>query len=248
MSFVMGEAVPDAVLILGALALPLVAFVAWQGARRNPEFGWLAAALAAIGFIGVARWVSYPFVPARMLFVLPFFLLLVAQGAAGASRRWGNFAVGAMLLLSLSGIWCYFHKTGFRNKQYPLPIQQIADRILRDSRAADSAILVDSTNSDPIALLYALNRQRPFLQTALPETPAELTRLLDDPHVRTVWFLRNTHDVSPTGLNAQFQAQLRARMAETVHPYEPYTPLEHFLMGSPGPAIFSRIARVPALE
>jgi hypothetical protein len=240
MSFLMGEAVPDAVLVLGALALPLVAFVAWHGARRNPEFAWVAATLAAIGFIGVARWVSYPFVPARMLFVLPFFLLLVAQGA-GACRRWGDFAVAAMLLLSLSGIWSYFHKTGFRNKQYPLPIQQIAGRILRDSRAADSAILVDSTNSDPIALLYALNRQRPFLQTALPETPAELTRLLADPQVRTVWFLRNTHDVSPTGLNARFQAQLRAHMTETVHPYEPYTPLEHFLMGSHAPRYFHEL-------
>jgi hypothetical protein len=240
MSFVMGEAVPDAVLILGALALPLVAFVAWHGARRNPGFGWLAAALAAIGFIGVARWVSYPFVPARMLFVLPFFLLLVAQGAAN-SRRWGSLVVAAMLLLSLSGIWCYFHKIGFRNKQYPMPIQQIADRILRESRAADSAILVDSTNSDPIALLYAFNRQRPYLQTALPETPAELTRLLDDPSVRTVWFLRNTHDVSPTGLNARFEAQLRARMAETVHSYEPYTPLEHFLMGTRAPRYFHEL-------
>jgi hypothetical protein len=240
MSSVMGEAIPDVVLILSALALPLVAVVTWQGVRRNPELGWLAAALAAIGFIGVARWVSYPFVPARMLFVLPFFLLLVAQGAA-SSRRWSNLAVAAMLLLSLSGIWCYFHKTGFRNKQYPLPIQQIADRILRDSRAGNSAILVDSTNSDPIALLYALNRQRPFLQTALPETPAELTRLLADPQVRTVWFLRNTHDVSPTGLNTLFEAQLRARMAETAHPYEPYTPLEHFLMGSQAPRYFHEL-------
>jgi hypothetical protein len=244
MSFVRGEAVPDGILIFGALALPLLAVVTWQGSRRNPELGWLAAALAAIGFIGVARWVSYPFVPARMLFVLPFFLLLVAQGAtqgSGASRRWGNLAVAAMLLISLSGIWCYFHKTGFRNKQYPLPIQQIADRILRDSRAVDSAILVDSTNSDPIALLYALNRQRPYLQTALPETPAELTRLLADPQVRTIWFLRNTHDVSPNGLNTQFQTQLRARMTETVYPYEPYTPLEHFLMGSQAPRYFHEL-------
>jgi hypothetical protein len=240
MSFIMGETVLDALLILGVLALPVVAAIAWQGARRNPELGWLAAALAGIGFIGVARWVSYPFVPARMLFVLPFFLLLVAQGAQ-TNRRWGNLAVAAMLLLSLSGIWCYFYRTGFRNKEYPLPIQRIADRILRDSRAPDSAILVDSTNSDPIALLYALNRQRPFLQTALPETSSELTRLLDDPRVRTIWFLRNTHDVSPTRLNTQFEAQLRTRMTETVHSYEPYTPLEHFLMGEKAPRYFHEL-------
>ena len=255
MSFVMGEAVPDAVLVLGALLLPLLAAVAWQGARRTPELAWMAAALSAIGFIGVAHWVSYPFVPARMLFVLPFFLLLIARGAAqgssqgaaargaGVWRRWGNPAVAAMLLASLSGIWCYFHKTGFRNKQYPMPIPEIAGRILRDSGAGDSAILVDSTNSDPIALLYALDGQRSLLQTSLPETPAALTRLLADPRIRTVWFLRNTHDVSPAGLNAQFQAQLGARMAETVHQYEPYTPLERVIMGPPmGPPMRRRDA------
>jgi hypothetical protein len=237
MSFVMGEAVPDWVLVPGALLLPLLAAVVWRGARRSPEVAWLAAALGAIGFIGVARWVSYPFVPARMLFVLPFFLLLIAQGAAGGGDRgiprWGNLAVAAMLLVSLSGVWCYFHKTGFRNKQYPLPMQEIAARILRESSAQDSAILVDSTNSDPVALAYALYPQRFILQTSLAETPAALTGLLADPRVRTVWFLRNTHDVSPSGLNAQFQAQIRARMAETIHPFEAYTPLERVILGTP---------------
>jgi hypothetical protein len=238
MSFVMGEAVPDAVLVAGGLLLPLVAAVVWRGARRTPEVAWLGAALGAIGFIGVARWVSYPFVPARMLFVLPFFLLLVAQGAAqGATqgtggRRWGSLAVAAMLLLSLSGIWCYFQKTGFRNKQYPIPMQEIAGRILRDSPAGESAILVDSTNSDPVALFYALGGQRPCLRTGMAETPAALTRLLADPRIRTVWFLRNTHDVSPAELNAQFEARLRPGMTETVHPYEPYTQLERLLMGT----------------
>jgi hypothetical protein len=229
MSFVMGEAVPDAALVLGALSMPLVAALVWRGARRTPEVAWLAAALCAIGFTGVARWVSYPFVPARMLFVLPFFLLLIARGAAG-SRRWGNLALAATLLLSVSGVCCYFLKTGFRNKQYPMPIREIAGQILRNSSAGNSAVLVDSSNSDPVALLYALGGKRPLLATSLPGTPAELDRLLADPRTRTVWFLRNTHDVSPTGLNARFRTQLRDRMAETVHPYEPYTALERLVM------------------
>ena len=37
----------------------------WEGARRNAGLAWAGAGLAAIGFVGVARWVSYPFVPAR---------------------------------------------------------------------------------------------------------------------------------------------------------------------------------------
>lgn len=231
MSFVMGEAIPDAVLVLGALLLPVVAFVAWRGARRLPEVAGLAAALGIIGFIGVARWVSYPFIPARLLFVLPFFLMLIACGSAVS--RWGRPVVAAMLLLSVSGMWCYFQKTGFRNKQYPMPIREIASRIVSESAAGDSAILVDSTNSDPIALTYALSVRRPVLYTDQPETPGELTRLLADPRVHTVWFLRNTHDVSPAGLNSMFLTELRARMTETVQPYEPYTPLERALMGSP---------------
>jgi hypothetical protein len=242
MSFVMGEAMPDAVLVLGALLLPLVAAVAWRGARRAGEVAWLAASLGAIGFIGVARWVSYPFVPARMLFVLPFFLLLVARGAnqgaahgttqGAGGRRWGTLVVAAMLLLSLSGVWCYFHTTGFRSKQYPMPMREIAGRIRRDSPAPESAILVDSTNSDPVALDYALDGQRPCLWTGRAGTAAALTRLLADPRIRTVWFLRNTHDVSPAGLNAQFEARLRPGMTETVYPYQPYTPLERLLLGT----------------
>ncbi|MCX6632676.1 MAG: hypothetical protein NTW28_34170, partial [Candidatus Solibacter sp.] len=224
MSFVMGEAIPDAVLVLGALLLPLLAAVAWQGGRRNPELAWVAAALGAIGFIGVARWVSYPFVPARMLFVLPFFLLLLARGAEGVPR-WGNPAVATMLLLSLSGVWCYFHKTGFRNKQYPMPTQEIARRILRDSRAGDSAILVDSTNSDPVALLYALHGQRPVLQTDLLAHRTQ--HPVPDPAPRS-------HDGSSTPLRA-----LHAAGA---------LPHEHRRGYPRCPAIFSRIAGVPALE
>src|ERR1019366_1111639 len=53
MSFVMGEAVPDWLLVPGALLLPLLAAVAWRGARRSPEVAWLAAAPGALGFLGV---------------------------------------------------------------------------------------------------------------------------------------------------------------------------------------------------
>ena len=255
MSFVMGEAVPDAVLVLGALLLPLLAAVAWQGARRTPELAWLAAALGAIGFIGVARWVSYPFVPARMLFVLPFFLLLVAHGAArGADGppRWGNPAVAAMLLLSLSGVWCYFHKTGFRNKQYPMPIQEIAGRILRDSRAGDSAILVDSTNSDPTPPPPV-----PLYVPAFADQPAGNPSRVDPPAGRPA----GSHGLVP----AQYPRRLARRTQRAIPSPAPHphggnrTPIRALHTagtlhnghprGHPrSPAIFSRIERVPALE
>ena len=200
-SFVMGEAVPDLVLVSG--------------------------------FIGVARWVSYPFIPARMLFVFPFFLLLFLTGAM-AHRRAGAVAVAAMLALSLSGVWSYFHKTGFRNKEYAVPIQEIAAHIRQSGNASDSVILVDSGNSDPTAMEYALGPSRPFLQTGNPAAAPAVSRLLADPQVRIIWFLRSTHDVSPARLDERFEQQLRAAMPVTVHSYEPFTPLEIRLMRTMG--------------
>jgi hypothetical protein len=243
MSFTAGEALPDWAVVACLLLIPwLIGLSIWLVGGAGGAGGYPACLalsrtawpLTAIGLIGVARWVSYPFIPARMLFVLPFFLLLAAAGAT-AHRRAGTLAMAAMLTLSLTGIWCYFHKTGFRNKQYPMPMAEIAARISRQSTATDSVTLVDSTNSDPVAMAYAFCASRPVLQTGAPETESEIARRLADPHVRTVWFLRNTHDVSAGGLNRRFEAllqrgMLQREMRPAVHAYEPFSPLETWMM------------------
>jgi hypothetical protein len=232
-SFVMGEAVPDVVLVPGGLVLLLAGVLALMGARRDREVLWIWAPAVVIGFIGVARWVSYPFIPARMLFVFPFLLLLAVTGAM-AHRRAGTVAATAMLALSVSGVWRYFHKTGFRNKEYAVPIREIAAHIRQSGNAADSAILVDSANSDPTAMRYALGPSRPFLETDDPAAAPKLARLLAEPKVRTLWFLRSTHDISAAKLEARFEAQLRTAMAVRVQSYEAFTPLETWLMRAMG--------------
>jgi hypothetical protein len=130
--------------------------------------------------------------------------------------------------LSVSGVWCYFHKTGFRNQEYTAPIQEIAAHIRQSSTAVDPA------NSDPTAMEYALGPSRPFLHTGDPAAAPAVSRLLEEPKVRTIWFLRSTHDISPAKLDARFERQLRAAMPVTVHPYEAFTPLEIRLMRAMG--------------
>ena len=233
MSFTMGEAVPDLLLVAGAAALAIAVWLMRAGAREYPRTAALAAILTAVGFIGVARWVSYPFVPARMLFVLPFFLLLVVAGA-GVHRRAGNFVLGAMLVLSITGAWCYFHKTSFRNKEYPMPLREIAGFLREKSSAQDSVIVIDSANSDPVAMQYWLGPERPFVWTTRPGSERELDARMADHRVRTVWFLRNTHDVSQGGVNARFEERLRANMRSTIYYYQPYSLLERGLMGVAG--------------
>lgn len=221
-SFTMGEAVPDAVLIGGLVVGLGVAALVVAGARRRPDLLRLVAPAAIIGFVGVARWNSYPFIPARMIFLFPIFLMLLVTGAM-AHRRLGPAVVAGMLALSLSGIVCYFRLAGFRNKQYPMPISAIAAKIRQESTPLDSAVLVDSTNSDPIAMRLELGE---VLETSDKATPGEVRRLLADPRIRTIWFLRNTHDVSPAQLDRQFEEMLRPAMREAVFSYEPFTPLE----------------------
>jgi hypothetical protein len=224
-SFSMGEAVPDVVLIAGGVVMLGAAILLLAGARRRPDLLWLAAPAGIIGFIGVARWNSYPFIPARMIFLFPVFLMLIVSGAA-TLRRLGPAVIAGMLAISLSGIWSYFHREGFRNKQYPMPIAEIAAKIRPDTH-----VLVDSTNSDPFAMQYALG---PVVQTAAPEAKDIVQGWLADPSVHTIWFLRNTHDVSPEHLDRKFEEQLGASMRETKFEYEPFTPLEVRLAGVVG--------------
>jgi hypothetical protein len=241
MSFAVGESSPDWLLMVG-IGLGIVLAVAVLLVPRSPGrlslMGWILTPAAVIGFVGVMRWVSYPFIPARMLFTFPLFLTLVVARA----RRWITFG---LLAVSVCGIWCYFHLIGFRNKQYPMPMAGIAGRIRSASTAADSVVLVDSTNSDPIGLRYALWPERPVLETGEPDAPAKIAAAMADPRIRTVWFLRNTHDVSAGRLDGQFASQLGAAMHARVWPYEPYSPLERRLLRVTGwadpPAHFSEL-------
>ncbi len=223
MSFTLGESLPDGLLVAGAALAATVPLLLFAAGRKHRDVLWILVPAAAVGFIGVMRWVSYPFIPARMLFTLPLFLGLAVAGARG---RAGQAVLACLLCISGCGVWCYFHEIGFRNKQYPLPMSEIAGRIRAGSTPADSAILVDSTNSDPIGLRYALGPNRPVLRTEDAETPRAVAALAADSRIRTVWFLRNTHDVSPAGLNARFAEELGTSMRVEVHRYEPFTPLE----------------------
>src|SRR5581483_9333946 len=162
--FTMGEAIPDAVLFLGAVLVPMILALALAGAARDREVTWIAVPAAVIGFLGVTRWVAYPFIPARMIFWFPIFLVLFLTGTA-RYQRLGTVARWGMLAACLSGIWCYFHRDGFRNKQYPLPMAEIAERIRSASDPRQTAVLVDSSNSDIIGLRYAIGESYTLLAT-----------------------------------------------------------------------------------
>jgi hypothetical protein len=243
-SFTLGESQPDLVLLAGILLILAVLWLAAVGTGRDRVLAWIAIPATLIGIVGVGRWVSYPFLPARLLFTYPFLLLLAVQGGQ-VRRRLGQAVCIATIAASVVGIGCYFQKSGFRNKEYPLPVREITAYIERYSTPADSLVLVDSTNSDPQALAYALAGSRTLLETTGAGAPQALDRFLADPNIRSVWFLRNTHDISVYRLDDQFDRQLRAAMTPTVHSYERFSPLETWVIRrigiDPPPAWFTEL-------
>lgn len=98
-------------LVVSLLVVPVVLFVAAtraKGLLHQPLAGILPIA-AGVGYLGVARWVSYPFIPARMLWLLPFLMLALALGLP-ASRGWhcGEARWQLFWLLSSHRTFCTF--------------------------------------------------------------------------------------------------------------------------------------------
>ena len=86
------------------------------------------AVLAVIGYLGVSRAVSYPFIPARMIFVLPFAYLLLV-GGAGAKPAVGRLLLSAMLIVCGVSVWSYFRVENFLNRDYAGPFKDIVHDI-----------------------------------------------------------------------------------------------------------------------
>jgi len=72
LSFTAGEALPDWTLVLAVLLVPFTVWLVLAGLRARPLLAGIALPLAAIAFLGVARWVPYSFMPPRLLFLFPF--------------------------------------------------------------------------------------------------------------------------------------------------------------------------------
>jgi len=233
-SFTVGESVHVWMLVAAALLAPAIALLLVRGVRQRPE--WLPFVLVAapVAFLGASRWVSYAFVAARVLFLLPFFLLLLVAGGRSAPRL--RAVVGAGLLgLSLAGIQAYVATADFLNQAYVIPAADIGAYISAQSGSGPVTVILDhhSANLTPVKPGLPPGAKLIFLAG---DRDAELAKQIAAEQTDgVVWLVGSAHDVSPLQLNGRVESMfVRSGFAVRHTGFAPYPALHRWVMGIAG--------------
>lgn len=227
-SFCFGEVLPLWTVVAGVVLSPLLVWMLWRTRRKMPGWFGLIAMAAVIGCLGVSRWVTYPFVPARLLFLLPFFLLLVA--VASARPRAGILLFASLMVVDAAAIPSYFGRQDFLNKGYTAPFKEMAALINGDG-GPGTLVILDSFNSDAAALPYLLRPGMRVMYLRFVGDADRIRRAAEDPATRTIWYVRNTHDLAPGRLNSVLEGELAAGYMVTRHEFQPYSRLDRWWIG-----------------
>ncbi len=226
-SLAFGEAVPIWLLALSIILAAPYVWVLVRGANPHPQ--WLAAAAAAalLAYMGAAHWVSYPFMGARLLFLLPLVLAALAAGIGQLGRIGTIFGV-LLFAANAGGVWAYFQTRDILNIAYVAPHRQIAGAIAYRSSPADTLVLVDGLNVDDTVLAeyLPLNFRMRVLRSA-GDAEAAWSLLRSDPRIKHVWFVRNPHDISQGHAFEQLQQRMMgAWFSHAMHPYVPASAIQ----------------------
>jgi hypothetical protein len=209
---------------------PVILWLAVLGARdtvySSRFIAWLAIS-ALIGYFAVARWDSYPFIPARLLWLLPFLSLSVALGIGQLQRPAVRRGVALVILLSyLSSDILYFRRENFLNPGYAAPLPEIAAVLNREAHAGD-LIIVDAYNTDAQALAMYMSGATPYIILERDGVAAARRRLRS---AATIWIARNTRDISPEHITTQVQAEACLGRSERDTLFAPYAPWQRVAM------------------
>jgi hypothetical protein len=230
-SLAFGEAIPLWLLFFSALLAGPYLWVLVRGARAQRQWLLPAATVALLGYIGAAHWVSYPFMGARLLFLLPL-LLVAAVAGIGQLGRVGTVFGVALFAANAGGVWAYFKTSDILNIAYVAPSRQIAAVIAVRSSPADTLVLVDGLNVDAavIADYLPLNFALGVLRSPADAATA-WSILQSNSHIRHVWFLQSPHDISPGHAFEKLQAQMMgAWYSHTLHPFVQASAIQRWVM------------------
>jgi len=235
MSFNFGEAFPLWSITLGAILGSGLLWLLWKGLRERPPWLTHIAIVALIAYLGAAAWVAFPFIGARLLFLLPLYLLWLLTGRARTPIA-GSVICAGMLVVSLGSLSAYYGKANFLNQGYLVPFDEIAAVITAEPASADIIVLIDGYNTDPAPLLVSLEGKLPLVRIRDDASQAEARAAIEGGNFRKVWFLRNAHDISPGGVLTQLEAAAAERYESAKHHYVPFSPMDQWVASRLGRA------------
>jgi hypothetical protein len=218
-----------------AAAAAVGAAVLWalgRGWLRAPRLeGTALAAAGLIGFVGVSKWVSFPFMPGRLLWLLPWLTALAVGGMLAARPAWARAGLAGWLALMAVGQALYVRQEGFLNKGYLIPFEQIAGEV------RGGLVLADGTNCDPSPLRARVQAERYIAISSKRDVEAALARAQDFPG--TVWHVRAARDVTAARIQDALDRRLeQAGFVREETPLLPYSALDRWLLrfaGDPDP-------------
>ncbi len=167
----------------------------WPLLKRCPGLLFFVLPLgAAILLLFIAfQQINLIFVPMRLAFLSPFFLLLAAEGFSRASKTQRTALLAALLLVNSFSLFNYYTNRETTNWAYNTPVHDILEMIDR-LHTPDTLTIVDNHNFNrefeyysPAGIVQGLKEQN--------LSAIELNELFK-PFPR-VLFLYATHDVSP---------------------------------------------------
>ena len=228
-SFTFGEAFPTWAIVLGFIAGPAVVWLLCLGWQNR--WGWLPLTLtvAVIAYIGASSWVTFAFVGARLLFLLPFYLLWILRGRSN-SPKLGSAVCLAMLVVSAGSLTSYFQKEGFLNHGYLVPFREIADHIRNQSRAREAVVLVDGYNTDAAPLVELLRNDFFWVEIRGERQETRARKEIRSGEWNTVWFLRRSHDVSPDRLISGLEDELTSEYEGRRRFFVPFSGLDRWAL------------------
>ena len=224
-SFAFGESVPLRLLpVTALLALPCLWLVV-SGARLRRNWLWPALFAGAVASLGATRWVSYPFIAARLLFLLPLFLLALAAGVTKKGRLGTALAV-ILFTVDFVGLCSYYGARDLLNPAYLVPNQRIAAEIALHSSGEDTVVWIDALNFDGTTLEYYLPKSYRVRWLTTPESVTAARAELNGGAIWHVWFVRSSHDISPGQIFEKLESQMTGTSIEhTLHSYVPLSPV-----------------------
>jgi len=235
-SFSFGETISTPGIVLATVLTPVVLYALYRAVRSRPDWLSLVVAASVVGYIGVSRFNGFPFTPSHMLFVLPFFILLLVKGIDASYRHASVILAGLLAVYALAD-YSYFTKGSFLNKEYCVPYGEMAAVIRTRSPTAGAVLFVGEYGSfsDPL-----LNRLPRGVQVVPVEDEKAVQKEVDTLRGKgtVIWFWRRTHD--PSGIETRLEKELSQDRMVRQYDYLPYSQPERWILrlvrgpGQPG--------------